>query len=369
MWRSTRFEALRLEASGASCGARADAELRVDLREVRLDRADADEQPRGDLLVREALGDELGDAPLASRSAHRPSRRAAGDARELGRRLLRPARRARARRRARAPSSARHGRQRGASRAARRGPGRAACGRARTARAGSSCAASAASSARAPTWSPAAAAISASHRPAMASDHGRRTCRRRAQRRDDGLRVFEPAGADVRLAENVRDREDRQIAEAVLAHQRPGRLEDSDRLAPGRLPPARPGRAPRGARSCTRRRPPPRQPGATRSRARGRRRGSRGTASTMASANLPPRSSAGSPPGARARRRDVRRRERLRSGRTAAAPRRDGRALPPRSASRPRSLGHIDLLREEARGLVELRGVEMRAQASTMRGE
>src|SRR5262245_46109023 len=69
--------------------ARAQAELRVDAREVALDRADADEHRRRDLAVRPALGDELGHAPLRLGQLARASA-AAGDARELGRGLLGP---------------------------------------------------------------------------------------------------------------------------------------------------------------------------------------------------------------------------------------------------------------------------------------
>src|SRR3954447_14436020 len=43
---------------------RPDAQLRVDLRQVPLDRARRDEELGGDLLVRAALGDERSDAPL-----------------------------------------------------------------------------------------------------------------------------------------------------------------------------------------------------------------------------------------------------------------------------------------------------------------
>ena len=62
----------RSDAAG-ELRAGADAELRVDLRQVRLDRPDADEQLRGDLLVRAALGDELGDLAAPSRSGPRSS--------------------------------------------------------------------------------------------------------------------------------------------------------------------------------------------------------------------------------------------------------------------------------------------------------
>ena len=49
--------------------ARADVELAVDARQVRLDRADAHEQRRADLAVAHALGDELGDRRSAGVSA------------------------------------------------------------------------------------------------------------------------------------------------------------------------------------------------------------------------------------------------------------------------------------------------------------
>src|SRR3954454_17356888 len=53
------------ELDGRQLGARGDAELRVHLAEVVLDRPPAEEQPRGDLRVAQAvLGHELGDLQL-----------------------------------------------------------------------------------------------------------------------------------------------------------------------------------------------------------------------------------------------------------------------------------------------------------------
>ena len=65
VWRSTWFCG---PSCRGTCGSRArcasGSELRVDLREVRLDRADTDEQTRGHLLIGETLGNEIGDPPL-----------------------------------------------------------------------------------------------------------------------------------------------------------------------------------------------------------------------------------------------------------------------------------------------------------------
>src|SRR6185437_9324593 len=63
-WKSTEFwsclrPAARPEAARELCPG-ADAELRVDLREVRFDGTDGHEQPGCDLLVRESLGDQIG---------------------------------------------------------------------------------------------------------------------------------------------------------------------------------------------------------------------------------------------------------------------------------------------------------------------
>ena len=60
-------------------GPRADGELAVDARQMVLDRLRAEEERRGDLAVRQALGDELGDAPLLR------GERLGGVARALGR--------------------------------------------------------------------------------------------------------------------------------------------------------------------------------------------------------------------------------------------------------------------------------------------
>ena len=60
----------------------AHAELGVDAREGVLDRPLAEEQRRGDLLVRLALGDELGDLRSRAVSAGSPRRRRAGRGRD-----------------------------------------------------------------------------------------------------------------------------------------------------------------------------------------------------------------------------------------------------------------------------------------------
>ena len=70
---------------------RADAELRVDVREVRLDRALTEEERRGHLAIRPAFGDERRDALL--RRSQPVLARATPDAAELGARLLDPGRR------------------------------------------------------------------------------------------------------------------------------------------------------------------------------------------------------------------------------------------------------------------------------------
>ena len=173
VWRSTCFRAsVGLERAG-ELGARADAELRVDPREVRLDGADADEETRGDLLVRESLGDERSDAALGLVSARRP-RPAGGPAAARGRRRPSPpSGPRRARRTPSGPPSAPTAppdqlRARRSTRpwtcivlARSNGSG------------SSSCAASASSSAaRAASWSPWAEATSASQRPAIARHHG-----------------------------------------------------------------------------------------------------------------------------------------------------------------------------------------------------
>src|SRR4051795_667833 len=57
--------ALSAELDGRQLGARGDAELRVDLAQVVLDRPPAEEQPRGDLRVAQPVLDhELGDLQL-----------------------------------------------------------------------------------------------------------------------------------------------------------------------------------------------------------------------------------------------------------------------------------------------------------------
>ena len=112
----------------------ADAELAVDVREVRLDRAHAHEELGGDLLVGAALGRELGDPPLGLGQLV-GGRRAAADPPELRPRLLRPQPRAQLledrerllERLAGGPLLLRL--------PAHRRPGRAACGRARAGRA------------------------------------------------------------------------------------------------------------------------------------------------------------------------------------------------------------------------------------------
>ena len=66
--RRWRFgEPLQFGQPSCECGARADAELRVDARQLGLDRLRRHEERRGDFLVRAALGDELGDAALGRR--------------------------------------------------------------------------------------------------------------------------------------------------------------------------------------------------------------------------------------------------------------------------------------------------------------
>ena len=77
---------------------RADAELRVGVREVHLDRVHGDEERLRDLLVREPLRRQLGDAPLGGRQLAAGARPARADARELGARLARPSPASRARR-------------------------------------------------------------------------------------------------------------------------------------------------------------------------------------------------------------------------------------------------------------------------------
>ena len=97
-------------AAAAQLGARAHAELGVDVRQVACDRPLAEEQRGGDLAVRPALRDELGDAPLGRRQAL-----ARASARRSGR-----ARRAPARPSVAAPSSSKPSRAASiASRAAR----------------------------------------------------------------------------------------------------------------------------------------------------------------------------------------------------------------------------------------------------------
>src|SRR6266511_5942648 len=73
-------------------GAGVDSELGVDPGELRLDRLRRHEQRRGRLLVRAALGDELGQAALGHGETA-AGRRAAGDSRDLRPRPLGPERR------------------------------------------------------------------------------------------------------------------------------------------------------------------------------------------------------------------------------------------------------------------------------------
>src|SRR5206468_12342026 len=65
-WSAVGFAQPRV--AGGNRGARGlpgDTELDVDVREVALDSPDADEEPRGDLLVTQSGGDELQDVELA----------------------------------------------------------------------------------------------------------------------------------------------------------------------------------------------------------------------------------------------------------------------------------------------------------------
>src|SRR5262249_52685140 len=75
--RSTTVVNGGVELSG-QLRARADAELRMDAREERLDRGDADEQLRGEFLVRRAVRHELGDALVARRGSGRSRLRRTG---------------------------------------------------------------------------------------------------------------------------------------------------------------------------------------------------------------------------------------------------------------------------------------------------
>jgi hypothetical protein len=70
----------------------ADAKLGVRPGQVRLDGGDAEVQLRGDLLVRQAAGRQLGDPPLAGGQAAARYRPAAADPVQLGGRRLGPAR-------------------------------------------------------------------------------------------------------------------------------------------------------------------------------------------------------------------------------------------------------------------------------------
>ena len=79
---------LTAAATASQLGPRADAELRVDAREVRLDGADADEQCVGDLLVGTALCDKAGDPLLGGRQPAGGG--APADPGELGPRPLGP---------------------------------------------------------------------------------------------------------------------------------------------------------------------------------------------------------------------------------------------------------------------------------------
>src|SRR5262249_21224091 len=92
--RTVSSEVLRVRCPGeAACelGSGTNAELGIDLREVRLYRPQAKEQPSRDLLVGEPLGDELGDLSLSRRQRAPvgwPAPRQAADVRGS---LLRPA--------------------------------------------------------------------------------------------------------------------------------------------------------------------------------------------------------------------------------------------------------------------------------------
>ena len=151
-------------------GARPYAELRVDPRQVALDRSRRDEELRSDLFVRLSLGDELRDAPLGRRQLVAGSRTAA-DPRQL--RAGSPStERLRARRRSRALAP-RHPVPRRAS-SSSAGPPRASQVRAKSKGCGS-CSWTVRARSRAETAaprSPSAARISPSQRPALASPQG-----------------------------------------------------------------------------------------------------------------------------------------------------------------------------------------------------
>src|SRR5881392_2035845 len=85
MWRL-----LRAVQRGGELSARADPELAIDARQVRLHRSYRHVKLRRDLLVRATGGDERGDARLRLGQAARPRRAAAADSRLLVRCTLGP---------------------------------------------------------------------------------------------------------------------------------------------------------------------------------------------------------------------------------------------------------------------------------------
>src|SRR5581483_3397700 len=87
------LQALASQDPAGELRARPGAELAVDRSQVRLDRLDAEEEGGGDLVVRQAAGDELGDPLLARREPSR-GRRAAADPPQLVPGPLRPQARA-----------------------------------------------------------------------------------------------------------------------------------------------------------------------------------------------------------------------------------------------------------------------------------
>src|SRR5438094_882286 len=98
LWEPTEIR-LRLRALDSveptgELGARAHAELRVHLRERRLDGAQADEQARSNLLVRQPARDELCDLLLTGRQPRPVGRPPARESGEVCGRLLGPASRA-----------------------------------------------------------------------------------------------------------------------------------------------------------------------------------------------------------------------------------------------------------------------------------
>src|SRR5581483_12203970 len=85
---------LWLRRGGEALGevaARADTELRVDVRQVLLDRVHGDEELGGDLLVREPVGGQPSDSLLSCRQRSLRGRLSRPHPLQLGQRLLAPA--------------------------------------------------------------------------------------------------------------------------------------------------------------------------------------------------------------------------------------------------------------------------------------